>query len=91
MAFVQPEDNTKYEDLLKQAGTCDSIGFEIRVVTLIQECSVLSKKEIEDKLSTLQGNYDTEKQKLDKDKEDYEIFKEKQKEELSKELNSTVE
>lgn len=80
MAFVKSEDNTKYNDLLAQAGKCDSIAYEKRIVSLILECSELSKKELEDKLSSLQAEYEVENEKFKKDKEDYEAFKEEQKE-----------
>lgn len=80
MAYVKSEDNTKYEDLLNQAGKCDSIAYEKRIVTLIIECSELSKKELEDKLNSLEADYQVENEKFKKDKEDYETFKKEQKE-----------
>jgi len=65
-----------YDDLLKQAHKCDTIAYEAKVVKLIIECKDLSKKELEDKLSSLQTDWTAENEKFKQDKKDYEDMKE---------------
>lgn len=79
MPVVKTEENGLYENLLRQAGKCDSIAHDIRIIAFIKECSELTKKELTDYISTLQDSWTTENEQFKKDKVAYDKFKEDEK------------